>query len=184
MDKSKKTAIWGMLFAYFAISKIFYWYNTILSVLSQGEFREAWTEILGRFLSQDVLIIAGILIVFGIEKFVDAKMSTGSKTRRQIIEHIITFALIVGVMLAYFGVVNLFIRDNGGFDLIGGLIYGSIGYLIVAIVFEVKSYLKKKQMAKYISDLDADEKLTMLKALHDSGILTKEEYDTKRSNIY
>ena len=181
--KRKMSAIWGILFAYLAISKVFYWFNIIIVALNQGDLRAMGEVVFTRLFTQDMLIILGILLVLYIEKFVQLKISLNNKTLKQIIEHIIIFLLLNGVFIFYFWAMNMFLGNNPSLNLGSNLIYGGIIYLVLAVVFEVKKYLKKKEMTGYMSILNVDEKLDMLKALLESNILTQEEFDRKKEKL-
>jgi len=110
-------------------------------------------------------------------------MSKHNKALKQIVEHVIAFVLLMGVLITFLWARNLFLGFDSDFDWGGSLIFGGIAYLVITVVFEVKKYLKKKEMTAYISVLSTDEKLAMLETLRDNGIFTQEEYDRKKETI-
>ena len=181
--KSKKSEIWAMLFAYLAVSKIFYWFNFIIVVASEGDLRTVGNALLTRLYTQDMLIILGILLVTCIEKFMLSKMSKRKKIWRQITEHIAIYLLMQGLVFVYFWVMALILGLPLNWNWGEALIFGSIIYLIVVVVFEIKNFLKKKELTECAPVLSADEKLAMLKALRDNGVFTQEEYDRKKETI-
>ena len=183
VKKGKKSEIWAMLFAYLTISKAFYWANIIGGTLNQGSLRDLGEVVLLRFLNQDMLIILGIVLVTFMEKFVQSKMSKYKKVWRQIIEHVIIYLLMSGAAIAYLWVMALISGTPLNINLGESLFFGGIMYLAIGAIFEAKRLLKKKEMTTYASALSMDEKLSMLKTLHDSGVFTQEEYERKKGEI-
>lgn len=181
--KSKKSEIWAMLFAYLAVSKIFCWFNFIIVAVSEGDLRTVGNALLTRLYTQDMLIILGVLLVTCLEKFVQSRMSKHKKIWRHITEHIAVYLLIQGFIFVYFWVMALILGFPLNWNWGETLIIGVIIYLIVVVVFEVKNFLKKKELTECAPVLSADEKLAMLKALHDNGVFTQEEYDRKKETI-
>jgi len=181
--KSKKSEIWAMLFAYLAVSKIFYWFNFIIVAASEGNLRTVGNALLTRLYTQDLLIILGVLLVTCIEKFVQSRMSKHKKIWRHITEHIVIYLLMQGFVFVYFWVMALILGFPLNWDWGEVLILGGIIYLIVVVVFEVKNFLKKKELTEYTPVLSADEKRVMLKTLRDNGVFTQEEYDRKKETI-
>jgi len=181
--KGKRSAIWGMLFAYLAISKILYWYNIILAALYQGNLMAMGEAVLMRLLTQDVPIISGVLIMFYMEKFYHLKISKLNKALNQVMAHIIAYLLFMGIVILYFWVMILFFDFFQNINWGENLIYTSIAYLIVVIVLEIKQHFKKKEMTEYIPILNESEKLTLLKTLLDNNVLTQEEYDSKKEKL-
>ena len=175
----QKSAIWVMLFSYLAISKIIYYFDITVSAFFQGGLWAMGEAVLNRLITQDLLIILIILLTFNTEEFVSSKISKFSKTVNQVIVHVIDYVLYIGVLFAYFLLMNFFgffnnvsLRDN--------LIAFSVLYLVIVVIVEIKKYLKKKEMTKYTPTLSEYEKLVMLKTLRDNGVLTQEEYDCKK----
>jgi len=110
-------------------------------------------------------------------------MSRHNKALRHIAEHAIVFVLLVGGFTIFFWVRSIILGFDSDFNWGGHLIIGGIIFLVITVVFEVKKYLKTKEMTEHISILSADEKLAMLKALRDNNILTQEEYEHKKEKI-
>ncbi|MCL2856307.1 MAG: SHOCT domain-containing protein [Oscillospiraceae bacterium] len=183
--KGKRSAIWKMLLAYLAISKIVYYFDMITTTLNQSGLWAVGEAVLERLLTQDILIILIILFTFNTENFVTLRISKYNKTVNSIIVHSIDYVLYIGVLIAYFGAMAFvfgffpYIITNWRENLIGF----SILYFIIVITVEIKKYLKKKEKAEYIPVLSLDEKLAMLKTLLDNGVFTQEEYDSKKEKL-
>jgi len=142
--KEKRSAIWQILFAYLAVSKILYWNDTILATLIQGDFRAVGEVVLNRLLGRDILIILIILLTFNTEKLVASKISKYNKVVNQIIVHIIDYVLYIGVLAIYFWMMILFgVFQNP--NLGEPLIYYSILYVVIVVVMEIKKFFKKKE---------------------------------------
>jgi len=183
VKKSKKSEIWAMLFAYLAVSKIFYWLDFINDTLNQGDLRAVGADLLTRLFTQDMLIILGILLVTCIEKFTQLKMSKYKKIWKEIIGHIAIYLLMQGVLFAYVWVRALVLGLPLNWNWGESFIIGGIMYFMIAVVFEVKKFLKKKELIECAPVLSADEKLAMLKALLNNGVFTQEEYDRKKETL-
>lgn len=65
------------------------------------------------------------------------------------------------------------------------IIYSVVGYIVINIVLNIKSYFKKKEKETYQDDSPNQngDNLAMLKALLDNGILSQEEFDRKKANL-
>ena len=182
--KSKKSEIWAMLFAYLTVTKIFYWIDFIVVAVSEGDFRTVGNAVLTRLLDQDLLIILGILLVICVEKFAQRKMSKYKKVWKEIIGHIVIYFLMIGVVFVYFWVRALILGVPLNWNWGETFIFSGILYLIGAVVFEIKNFLKKKELTECAPVLSTDEKLAMLKILHDNDVFTQEEYDRKKEELF
>ena len=180
--KGKQSAIWRMLFTFFAISKTIYYFGIITAAFNQGGLRAMGTVMFNRLLTQDILIILIILLTFNTEKLVTSKISKYNKNANQVIVHIIDYVLYMGVLAVYFGAM-MFFGIFQSFNWREFLIYSSAVYLVIVIVVEIKKYLKKKEMTEYVPALSIDEKLAMLKNLLDNNVLTQEEYECKKVKL-
>jgi len=174
--------MWKMLFAYLAISKIIYWANVIANALNPGDIRTVGEAILFRFLNQDILVIAGVFIMFYMERAHEFNRLKFSKLVNEIITHIIAYMLFMVACTVYF--VTLFLVGmTEELNLIGNLIFGTLAFVTVVIVFEIKQILKNKNKPEYNAFLSKSEKLTMLKTMYYNGVLTEEEYEKALLNI-
>ena len=183
VKKSKKSEIWAVLFAYLTVSKIFYWIDFVVGAVYEGDLRTLGNAVLMRLLDQDMLIILGILLVICIEKFVQRKMSKYKKVWKEIIGHIVIYLLMIGLVFVYFRIRALILGVPLNWNWGDNFIFSGIIYLIGTVVFEVKNFLKKKELTECAPVLSIDEKLAMLETLRDNGVFTQEEYDRKKETI-
>jgi cytochrome c-type biogenesis protein CcmH/NrfG len=56
------------------------------------------------------------------------------------------------------------------------------GYAVIVVILEIKTWFKSKQYEKDKS-ANKNDKLSALTTLHDSGILTSEEFESKKALI-
>ncbi|MCL2571684.1 MAG: SHOCT domain-containing protein [Defluviitaleaceae bacterium] len=182
-QKIKWPSIKAMLFAYLAITKIIYWYHTVIAVL-QDDLGDVGRYVISRLLGQDLLIIVGIVIMFLLDSLIHnrshAKSQNYSKVVKTIAHYTIGYIAFMGFILIYFQIMSLTGQMSWG----NILIYSSLTFLVVNVVFEIKEYIK----AKFMSDdtppaQNTEDKLAMLKTLFDDGVLTQEEYDCKKEII-
>ena len=73
-------------------------------------------------------------------------------------------------------ILNFFSEAQISFSL-GSFIYFTVGYIVVAVIMHLKYYFKAKEAPATKSKAD---KLTMLQALLDDGILSQEEFEQKK----
>jgi len=171
----QKSAIWVMLFSYLAISKIIYYFDITVSAFFQGGLLAMGEALFIRLITQDLLIILIILLTFNTEEFVSSRISKFSKTVNQVIVHVIDYVLYIGVLFAYFLMMNFFgLFNNANWR--DNFIGFSALYLVIVAIVEIKKYLKKEEITRYTPVLSKDEKLVMLKTLRDNNVLTQEEY--------
>ena len=159
-----------MLFTYLAINKILYWYGYVAS-LSQNNLSNVGQAILQRILSQDLIIIISLVFFYYFDKFLATKKSKLSDFRENVISYTVGYVVLMSFMILYTILIHLIMQEP--IDYWGILIlYGTGGYITVAVVLYLKNYFKKKTATP-------DEKLVMLTTLRDSGILTEEEFEAK-----
>lgn len=144
MKKKTWSTTKEMLFTYLAVSKIFYWFNNIMQFTS-GDFSDVGQHILGRLLTQDLLIVFSILFFFYIDKF----------NIKTITKYAIGYVVFLGVILAqiwmvnrFFGPVQLIEVGMTGFlaniGYLGFIIYFTLGFVSIAVAMYVKEYFKTK----------------------------------------
>jgi len=187
MEKTKGTAFKEMLFTYLAISKFFYWMNTI-SALNLSDAGNVGQAVLERFLNQDFLIIAGVVVFFWLERTITLRKSKYSKVWENMLFYGIGFVILTGMIVGYTALLNLiFVRtlvlpsDGGTF-----LMTTFVIYAMMMSVLNFKDYLKRKEKAIYANKLSvrsAGDRLTMLQALLDDGVLTQDEFDCKEKMV-
>jgi len=186
VKKGRKSQIIKMLFSYLAISKIFYWYNTIVHVINHGDLSGMGDVVLNRLLSHDMIIILGVFLIFFMEEFLEVHFETKKlgKVLEQILLHLIAYVIFMVAFSLYVLVVHL---AWGTFQDIAwgrGLFYSSLGYIVTVTVLDVKKYFKTKAMTRHTPPaLDTEDALAALKTLLDNNVLTQEEYDRKKEKL-
>jgi hypothetical protein len=193
--KSKKwSPIKEILFTYLAVNKVMYWYNTIIS-MNQSDLEGAGTAALNRLVNQDIILILAVTAFFYFNYQLEKrKLKYSSK-----IEHTIFYAfgyLIMMVLLfSYYLIMSLIFMMifNNDFsfvmyirEFIMMLPLLSLGYLVVAVVLEVKIYFKKKGKEATDDTLSintTEDKLNMLKSLLDTDVLSQEEYEKIKKKL-
>jgi len=172
-----------ILFSYLALSKIFYWFS-IIAEAEQRDFlgmaRAFWT----RFVERDVMLVAAVILFFALEKFI-MKKSKGSNVFKQFLMYAIGYVGMLGLMYLYMLVLSLFfeIVFTPLIDLVAESI---VGYILIAIALNIKIYFKSKEKETYKAaqaDLGTSDDLAMLESLFEKGILTQEEFDSKRAGL-
>jgi len=175
--KNKWSTFKEMLFTYLAVTKILYWFNTIVA-LNQSDLGSVGRAVLMRLMSQDILIILIVALLFYFEKRMSLKTSKYGKLVESIILYAVGYVVLVAVYFLNYLVISQIMEDVhiywGEF-----FIYSSAGYIVIFIVLNIKEYLKPKEAPAY----STDDKLSMLTALFDADILTQEEYDQKREKL-
>lgn len=184
--KGKWTTFMEMLFMYLAISKILYWFGTVYAMV-QDDLGSVAEAVLMRLLNQDVMIIVGVVLFFGLEKLIDMKKAKYNKFMEYILLYVVGYILLMGAFLAYSLIINLFLEASFNWnEFLYFIRLSLLWYLIIIIILNTKSYLKGKE--KKITEDDPaiyskEEKLTMLEILLKNDILTQEEFDIKREKV-
>jgi len=180
--KGKRLVILHVLVTYLAISKIVYYFDMITSSLAQGGFSAMGEAVLARLLTQDILIILVILFTLYTDNIVTLKVSKYSNIINSIILHVVDYVLYIAVLFGYFWSINFIFGIFAALiaNWWENLIFFSILYLVIVAVVETKKYLKKKETSEKPLILNTDEKLAMLRTLFDYGVLTQDEYDSKK----
>ena len=149
MKTKKWSTIKEMLFIYLAISKMFYWFQTIMHTTLDGFEANIGQVLLNRLLQQDFFIISSILVFFVIDRF---KFKTVTKYAIHYVVFLGIVFLYIGLMGHFFGPVQLDegMGDGGlggflaGIGYLGFFVYFTIGFIALAIALNVKDYFKKK----------------------------------------
>ena len=159
---------------YLAISKIWYWFNaiTVMSLNDTG-VDGVGRLILVRLLERDIVIITSVIAFFFLDKFLSSKKS---KVSEELLFFGIEYVVFIGLVWIYTLILDFFSERQISFSL-GSFIYFTVGYLVVAVIMHLKHYFKAKETPATKSKAD---KLTMLQALLDEGILSQEEFEQKK----
>ena len=175
-----------MLFSYLAISKIFYWYNTVVHAIHHTDFSGMGEVVLQRLLSHDIIIILGVLLIFFMEEFLEVHFETKKlgKVSEQILLHLIAYVIFMGAYLLYALIVNWASGTIQSSAWGRGIFYSSMGYIVTVVVLDVKRYFRAKATPQYAPPVSStDDRLTALKTLLDNKVLTQEEYDHKKEKL-
>jgi len=173
------TPLKEMLFSYLAVTKILYWLNTV-TALNQAGFGVVTQAVAGRLLSQDVLIIASILIFAFLDKRISSKKSRHSSILGHVIFYAVGYAAVFGFAAGYALLMSRVFEGMAIDSWAAFFAYGTFGYLVIVIVLNIKYHFKAKSKA---ANIPKDEKLAALNILLDGGILTQEEFASKTSAL-
>ena len=176
-----------ILFTFLAVSKIWYWFNTFVA-MSQYGFEEMRDVVLMRLLNQDLVIIVLVIIFFFMDRFIHKKMLRMQKyslALENVVSYVVSYLVFISVILLYMWILNFFTPVHmGSWPAFFGITF--VGYVVIAVFLSLKHYFKKKEESgsepePALPDQSATEKLTMLQTLLGSGLLTQEEFDTKKA---
>jgi hypothetical protein len=151
--------------------------------MSQQDLGNVGVAILQRLLFQDFAIIMSVVIFFLLDRLIVFKKAKNSKILQQVIYYAIGYVALAGFVFIYAQIIMRFVPVTvyswGEF-----IIYGTIGYLVVTVVLNLKHFFKEKLKPEYIPQLDsADKKTSMLKLLYEDGVLTQEEYENSKCRL-
>ena len=138
------------MFTYLALNKILYWFNTVTS-LEQTDFRTVANVILSRFLNQDLLLILSVIAFFYLDEKIEQKKTSNSKVLEYVKFYAIGYVLLLSLIFVYNILINLiFQAENFYFaeflrELLSFIPSITVGYIVVAVVMEVKQYFKAKE---------------------------------------
>ena len=193
MEQKKWAPVKEILFTYLAINKIMYWYGTIIS-MNQSELGNVSQAILIRFLEQDLLLIIAVVAFYFLNVLIESKKAKpGSTIGEYVIFYSIGYVVLLGIGFIYFCIMLFLISPVEGLtfteftrQFIGVIPGFTLSYLVIAAVLEVKLYFKKKgaESSKDTTANSTEDKLAMLKALLDDGILTTEEFENKKQILF
>jgi len=191
MKKGKLSPVKEILFTYLAISKILYWFNTIVA-MNYSDLENVGQAVIMRLLNQDLLLIIGVAACYFLNERIEARKSKHSNILGYALFYAIGYVVLIGIAFFY-NLILLLIFAAQYFDLnafVRGFISFmpsfTLGYLAVATALEIKLYFKKKNESSgdAPSVPSTEEKLAMLKVLLDDGILTQEEFDRKKKLLH
>jgi len=146
VKKKKWSTLKEMLFLYFALSKMFYWFNNIMQ-MQLGDFDAGIIQVFFfRFINQDFLLVFAILLFFLLERL----------KLHLIVQHLICYvSLLVAVLLQIwileriYGPMQLDVGSGiggylAGIGYFGFFIYFTIGYFAIAVALFIKESFKGK----------------------------------------
>jgi uncharacterized membrane protein len=168
-----------LLFYYLAVTKVMYWLNVIVTMEGLDEFGLLF---LNRMIGQDLMVIVVLLVMHFLEKRLFKEKNDNdllAAVKLYSIGAVAGVSIIVGYTLLVGLFVPIYIED--WFLFILNLV---IMFVIVSFILHIKDKMKKKEAALYLPDVGTSEgKLTMLRSLYDTGVLTQEEFDEKVAKL-
>jgi len=200
MKLKKWSPVKEILFTYLAINKILYWAYIIMG-MEEISFASGGKVLLDRFLAQDLVIIACIILMFYLDWRIKEKRTKYNIVVEHVIPYSIGYVAFLGVTLVSNALrLVIFYTENITWSeyisfFVGSIIPLTIGYLVVIVALEIKLYFKnagKKAAEESLLDQSLNEssktrsiedKLSMLKVLFDDGILNQEEFEDKKEKL-
>ena len=184
MSEKKKSAFTfkELLFAYLAISKLMYWVDNI-NAIYLDELGSVWNMIVNRLLGRDIMVIWILIVMFLLDHYI----STHPSVRKNFIKNILTYGigylLYIASIVGYIFLLGLFDLAQIG-DWFEFLLSFTVFYVIASVVLHIKEVKKKKEAEMYIPEEKTNEdSLAMLDTLHKRGVLTKNEYESKKAEL-
>ena len=187
--KSFKITLKEMLLSFLAISKVMYYSNFVFSI-DHANLGSMGTALLSRILTNDMLIIIGVILFFVLDGFIQRKLEKDKieKSKRRIILEAIVFYVIfyiimMSIVYLYIWVLSLFF-GGVSLDWIAGIVYSLFAYVAAIVVLNAKEYFKKKTATEYVpSGKSVNEKIELLEILCKEGVLTPDEFEEKKSGL-
>lgn len=168
--KKKWSAIKEILFAYLAISKMMYYYDAVMAS-EQFNLQSSALAVLNRLLNRDIMLIAGVVLIYFFEKlmnkFITSKSKIGSFLQQGLL-YIVGYVGMIAIIYAYFLTLSLFGEVNmpSLYEFVSSSI---LGYAVIAVAISIKYYFKDREKEA------PEHKIYMLQTLCDDGIITQEE---------
>jgi len=174
--KTKKSApIKEMFITYLAVSKVIYWIDTIMNP-GYG-WQDMANAFFMRMLERDFALIMVVILFYFIESYVMEKVR-GSNIAKTLIIHSICYVSLIGLTYLYLWILSFFFTIEFP-QLVEMMGFTLFGYVAAAVFLEIKERFKKNEIKSYMSN----DKLGMLEALRDEGILTQEEFEEKVNRL-
>ena len=182
MKKKAWSGVKEILFTFLALSKVLYYFYTV-SEMRQSDLEGAGELLLERLIDRDLLLIGFVIIFYFLYILIFERKSKYGGPVKYVILYTIGYAVMIGFFYFYSWVVSWFMPVQ--FPPLGPMIVGNIiGYIAIIISLNVKDYFKRKAKEPIVhapAVRSADDKLTMLQALLDDGLLTQDEFDRKKT---
>ena len=181
-DKKSRLPVKEMLFIYLAISKGWYWFN-VFARMEQRNLANLWDIVVMRFLNQDAVIIALIIAFVYLDKFISRWRIKHNRIWEDILLTCAGYVAYIGIIFVHRQILLLVRLEDLRYWSIrawmGDFVYFTIGYFAVAAMISLKLHFKDKEKAAATPAISIDDKLAMLKALYENGVLTQDELDVK-----
>jgi len=178
--KPKTKALMSMLFSYLAISKILYYFSYITTT-DVGNIGEMFMPLFNRLISRDFVIIVFVVVSHFIEQKLLQKLEKRN-VLKHVAVHVVGYITLVALYYSYFFILRLFFPVTSSMspgEMLGNIL---IAYIFGAAFLEVKTWFKSKQYEK-AKPTDAEDKLSALETLHNSGVLTDDEFESKKALV-
>ena len=165
-----------------AINKLMYWIGNI-NAIQQDELGVVWRMILERFLLYDILTIWILVAMYLLEHYVDTHPAVTKGFKKYVLLYGIGYVIYIVSIVGYLTLLGLFVsvEISNWFDFLFGF---SIFFAIAAVVMNIKDRMKKKEAEIYAPVASADDDSeSLLSILHERGVLTQDEYESKKAEI-
>ena len=181
--KTKWLPVKEIVITYLALSKFLYWME-IVGGIEQSSLGSVAEAVGMRLLDRDILLIASVIMFFILEKLIMEKFKSGNMLKN-ITLYAVGFVGMIGLFYGYLWGMSWFFEVN--FPNLWLFISNiAIGYVVAMVFLNAKYYFKDREKAKLeqaVAEECANDKLAMLKILHDDGILTQEEFENKKEKV-
>jgi len=182
--KSKWLPIKEILIVYLAVSKVLYWVETVSGV-GQSDFGEMSRALLMRLLERDLLLIAVVILFYFLDGLTERKLR-GGRIWKHVVFYVAGFVGLIGLFYLYIWIISWFFPME--LPVIAVVVSEMIGgYLVVIIAINLKYHFKEREKKTSKEQLLAEtfeDKLGMLEALLRDGVLSQEEFEQKREQVY
>jgi len=182
VKKKSAFTVKELFFGYLAINKLMYWIGNI-NAIQQDELGVVWRMILERFLLYDILTIWILVAMYLLEHYVDTHPAVTKGFKKYVLLYGIGYVIYIVSIVGYLTLLGLFVsvEISNWFDFLFGF---SIFFAIAAVVMNIKDRMKKKEAEIYAPVASADDDSeSLLSILHERGVLTQDEYESKKAEI-
>ena len=171
-----------ILFAFLALSKMFYWYYGIIE-MNQSHLDGAREAILMRLLERDLLLIGYVVIFFFLYNLIFQRQSSRGTLAKYAMLYGLGFFIVLGYFYLYLWALSWFFPINWP-PLIETLANGAVTYVVIVIALHVKERFKAKGKEEPVPSAETGEdRLSMLRILLEDGLLTREEFEEKKAKL-
>jgi hypothetical protein len=184
MPKKKKSAFTfkELLFAYLAISKAMYWMNNFAAI-QQDAIGEVWRMVLDRLLTQDIMIIWILLVMFLLEHYIETHPAISKGMAKHMLIYSIGYVFYTLSIVGHTLMLGLFfyVEISSWAEFVFGY---SVFYVVACVVLTLKERMKKKEAEMYIpTEKINEDTLILLNTLRERGVLSQDEYESKKSEL-
>jgi len=185
MKKKSAFTFKELLFAYLAISKLFYWMNNIGS-LAQDDWSAVLNFIVDRLLMQDIMTIWILVAMFLLEHYADKYFGDNKTLVKNLVIFGIGYVIYTVSIVLYSIVIHAIFAEYmiTVSEIISFLLDMTLFYAIACAVLQIKDRLKKKEAEHYVAREKAcEDTADLLATLQERGVLTLEEVQEKLAKL-